>query len=182
MGKARFEVHFSTMPGQNSEDIVTQDNEKISATGLDRVRFMLSPNPGEPVKPLARIASGGELSRIVLALKAVLSADHSLETLIFDEVDAGIGGATSEKVGLKLKALGDRHQVICITHLAQIAKYGDSQFRILKEVIQERTCTRIIPLHTREERIEEIARMIGGQQLTPATRAHARELLSQASA
>lgn len=187
MGKARFEVAFSSQMDSNplskadldtGKGIYTEDRQKIFPTGMDKISFMLSPNPGELPRPLARIASGGELSRIVLALKAVLSSTQSLETLIFDEVDAGIGGATSEKVGLKLKELGDRHQVICITHLAQIAKYGANQFRILKEIVNGRTCTSIIPLETREERVEEIARMIGGQQITPATLIHAKELLA----
>jgi len=182
MGKARFEVAVSQLSSENPEDIRTEDNEKIFSTGMDKICFMLSPNPGELPKPLAKIASGGELSRIVLALKAVLSTTQSLETLIFDEVDAGIGGATSEKVGLKLKELGDKHQVICITHLAQIAKYGASQFRISKQVVNDRTCTSIIPLETKKERVEEIARMIGGQEITPATLTHAEELLGQALA
>lgn len=180
MGKAWFEVLVQAQPSDTPEDLATETGEKIFSTGMDKVSFLLSPNPGEVPRPLAKIASGGELSRMVLALKAVLSSTQSLETLIFDEVDAGIGGATSEKVGLKLQALGKTHQVICITHLAQIAKYGESQFRILKQVINGRTCTSILPLETREERIEEIARMIGGQEITPATRAHAQELLSQA--
>ncbi len=182
MGKARFEVVVSSQISENPQDLQTQNREKIFSTGMDKISFMLSPNPGESPKPLVKIASGGELSRIVLALKAVLSTTQSLETLIFDEVDAGIGGATSEKVGLKLKELGDKHQVICITHLAQIAKYGASQFRISKQVINDRTCTSIIPLETRKERVEEIARMIGGQEITPATLTHAEELLHQALA
>jgi len=148
---------------------------------LDKVRFLLSPNPGEALKPLVKIASGGELSRIVLALKAVLSKNQSLETLIFDEVDAGIGGATSEKVGLKLKQLSQKHQVICITHLAQIAKYAANQFRISKDVINGRTFTTIIPLKEGKTRVEEIARMIGGKHITDATLTHAKELLGQAS-
>jgi DNA repair protein RecN (Recombination protein N) len=184
MGKARFEVSFSSQVYdsnkglENPKNIYTENKEKIFSTGMDKICFLLSSNPGESPRPLAKIASGGELSRIVLALKAVLSTTQSLETLIFDEVDAGIGGATSEKVGLKLKELGNKHQVICITHLAQIAKYGENQFRISKQVVNGRTCTSIIPLDTREERIEEIARMIGGQQITPATLTHAKELLA----
>ena len=180
MGKARFEVVVSHQTTENPEDIQTRDKEKIFSTGMDKICFMLSPNPGESPKPLVKIASGGELSRIVLALKAVLSISKSLETLIFDEVDAGIGGATSEKVGLKLKELGSKHQVICITHLAQIAKYGANQFRISKQVVNDRTCTSIIPLETQKERVEEIARMIGGQEITVATLTHAEELLHQA--
>nr|WP_321403299.1 DNA repair protein RecN [uncultured Desulfobacter sp.] len=182
MGRARFEVDFSTEPGVDPDELVSTDNEKIFATGMDRVRFLLTPNPGEAPKPLAKIASGGELSRIVLALKAVLCRDHSFETLIFDEVDAGIGGATSDKVGLKLKELGRLQQVICITHLAQIARYGNHQFRITKQVSGGRTATRITPLTSQEDRVKELARMIGGSQITDATLAHAKELLDTARA
>ena len=180
MGKAKFEVAFSIQITNDPEDIATADLEKIWLDGMDRVRFLISPNPGEALKPLVKIASGGELSRIVLALKAVLSKTKSLETLIFDEVDAGIGGATSEKVGLKLKQLSQKHQVICITHLAQIAKYAQNQFRISKNIIDERTFTTIVPLADENARIEEIARMIGGTHITNATLTHARELLGQA--
>lgn len=180
MGRASFEVDFSTDPGVDPDELATEDNEKISATGMDRVRFLLSPNPGEAPKPLAKIASGGELSRIVLALKAVLCRGQSFETLIFDEVDAGIGGATSDKVGLKLKELGRVQQVICITHLAQIARYGNHQFRITKQVSGGRTATRISPLTCQEDRVKELARMIGGSRITDATLAHARELLDTA--
>ncbi len=182
MGRARFEVEFSTDPGVDPGDLVTADNEKISATGMDRVRFLLTPNPGESPKSLAKIASGGELSRIVLALKAVLCRDPSFETLIFDEVDAGIGGATSDKVGLKLKELSQVQQVICITHLAQIARYGNHQFKITKQVSDGRTATRITPLTGHEDRVKELARMIGGSRITDATLAHAKELLDMADA
>jgi len=182
MGRAKFEVSFFCLEAKDEGDIATTNREKIGPDGMDKVVFLLSPNPGEPLKPLAKIASGGELSRIVLALKAVLSRTKSLETLIFDEVDAGIGGATSEKIGLKLKQLSEKHQVICITHLAQIAKYAARQFRIYKEVVDGRTFTVIVPLERQNDRIEEIARMIGGSTITPATLSHARELLEQASA
>lgn len=182
MGRASFEVDFSTDPGVDPDELVTVDNEKISAAGMDRVRFLLTPNPGEAPKPLAKIASGGELSRIVLALKAVLCRGQSFETLIFDEVDAGIGGATSDKVGLKLKELGRVQQVICITHLAQIARYGNHQFRITKQVSDGRTATRITPLTCQEDRVKELARMIGGSRITDATLVHARELLDTAEA
>ncbi|SDU47385.1 DNA repair protein RecN [Desulfobacula phenolica] len=181
MGNAKFEVCFSHQIATNSDDISTPDQKKIGSDGMDNVRFLLSPNPGEALKPLVKIASGGELSRIVLALKAVLSKTRSLETLIFDEVDAGIGGATSEKVGLKLNQLSKKHQLICITHLAQIAKYAENQFRISKNVIDGRTFTTIVPLEQGQARIEEIARMIGGTDITGATLSHAKELLEQAS-
>ncbi len=180
MEKAQFKVAFDTQTTNDIKDIATSDQKKIGPDGVDRVNFLLSPNPGEALKPLVKIASGGELSRIVLALKVVLSKNNSLETLIFDEVDAGIGGATSEKVGLKLKLLSQKHQVICITHLAQIAKYAVNQFRISKEFIKERTFTTIDPLDTPDLRVEEIARMIGGKDITKATLSHARELLEQA--
>jgi DNA repair protein RecN (Recombination protein N) len=181
MGRANFEVDFADQSVTSSEDIATGDGQKIWQDGKDKVSFLLSPNPGESLKPLVKIASGGELSRIVLALKAVLSKNQSLETLIFDEVDAGIGGAVSEKVGLKLKQLSQKHQVICITHLAQIAKYAKHQFRISKNVNNGRTFTTIVPLAQTNLRVEEIARMIGGASITDATLNHARELLEQAS-
>ena len=179
MGKAKFEVAFSSGVTNDLEDIATVDRKKIGPDGMDKIRFLLSPNPGEALKPLVKIVSGGELSRIVLALKVVLSKSKSLETLIFDEVDAGIGGAISEKVGLKLKQLSQKHQVVCITHLAQIAKYAANQFRISKDVIDGRTFTAIVPLAEETARIEEIARMIGGASITDATLTHARELLDQ---
>ncbi len=181
MGKAKFEVAFNFQTTKDSNDIATSDRKKIGPDGVDRVSFLMSPNPGEALKPLVKIASGGELSRIVLALKAVLSKNNSLETLIFDEVDSGIGGATSEKVGLKLKQLSQKHQVICITHLAQIAKYAVNQFRISKDVMNDRTFTTIVPLDTPDQRVEEIARMIGGKDITQATLTHARELLEQST-
>ncbi len=180
MGKAQFDVVFSGRKTTDSSDIKSATGFKIGESGFDRVQFRLSPNPGEDLKPLAKIASGGELSRIVLALKAVVSKTQSVETLIFDEVDAGIGGATSEKVGQKLKQLSRSQQVICITHLAQIAKYGSRQFRIFKEVASGRTCTKIVPLTDNRDRVEEIARMIGGADISDTTLSHARELLEQA--
>ncbi len=181
MGRANFEVDFEDQRVASSEEIATGDGQKIWQDGKDKVSFLLSSNPGEALKPLVKIASGGELSRIVLALKAVLSKNQSLETLIFDEVDAGIGGAVSEKVGLKLKQLSHKHQVICITHLAQIAKYAENQFRISKDVNNGRTFTTIVPLAETKQRVEEIARMIGGASITDTTLNHARELLEQAS-
>jgi len=131
---------------------------------------------GEALKPLSAIVSGGELSRVVLALKVILAATEAVSTVIFDEVDAGIGGGVAEVLGLKLAALAKHHQVVCITHLPQIAKFGDSHFRIAKHVSKGRTRTTIKPIHT-EERIHEIARMLGGVTITPTTLEHAREML-----
>ena len=143
---------------------------------MDRVSFMIAPNVGETVKPLAAIASGGELSRVVLALKAILARNDSVESIVFDEVDAGIGGGVAELVGRKLAGLSRSHQILCITHLPQIAKYADHHFRISKTVAKGRTRTSITPLNA-AERVEELARMLGGEEITSTTRAHAKEML-----
>jgi DNA repair protein RecN (Recombination protein N) len=150
----------------------------ISETGIDRATFMIAPNPGEELKPLASIASGGELSRVVLALKAILADTDAVETIVFDEVDAGIGGGTAEVVGRKLSELARHHQVICITHLPQIAKFGEHHFSIAKHVSDGRTLTTIQPLG-KKDRTQEIARMLGGEKITQTTLDHARELLDK---
>ncbi len=154
------------------------DGHVIQQTGMDQVTFMIAPNPGEELKPLAGIASGGELSRVVLALKAILARGSAVETIVFDEVDAGIGGGTAEVVGRKLSVLAKHHQVICITHLPQIAKFADQHFSIAKQVVDGRTITTIRPLNEKD-RHREIARMLGGERITPTTLAHARELLEK---
>ena len=141
---------------------------------------MISPNVGEALKPLSSIASGGELSRVILALKTIMSGPDAT-TLIFDEVDAGIGGEVAEMVGKKLSDLSARHQIVCITHLAQIAKFARHHYKISKQVDHGRTCTRICLLD-KKERLEETARMIGGATITQATRDHARELLNSGQA
>ncbi len=163
--------------GNQPKELIAVKGMKITDTGMDRVSFLMAPNPGESPRPLARIASGGELSRVVLALKAILSDTDVLGTLVFDEVDSGIGGKTSDKVGIKLKALSEKYQVICITHLAQIAKYGSSHYKIEKQVVNRRTATVITPLTNTEDRVREIARMMGGSTITKATLDHAAELL-----
>ena len=150
----------------------------LTETGIDRAIFMIAPNLGEDLKPLATIASGGELSRVILALKAILAETDSVETVIFDEVDAGIGGGTAEVVGRKLAELAKHHQVICITHLPQIAKFGEHHFSISKHVIDGRTQTEIHPLNE-ADRHREIARMLGGEDITSTTLKHARELLEK---
>jgi hypothetical protein len=139
---------------------------------------MIAPNPGEELKPLAGIASGGELSRVVLALKAILAETGAVETIVFDEVDAGIGGVTAEVVGRKLYELARHHQIICITHLPQIAKFGERHFSITKQVNAGRTRTAIQPL-SKKDRYREIARMLGGEKITRTTLDHARELLEK---
>jgi DNA repair protein RecN (Recombination protein N) len=147
-----------------------------SERGGDRAEFLISPNPGEDPKPLARIASGGELSRIMLALNAVLQSDDRPRTLIFDEVDAGIGGGVARSLGEKLVRVAGRHQVFCVTHLPQIAAFADQHFHVGKTGRRGRTIVEIRPLDP-EGRVEELARMLAGDRITETTRRQARELL-----
>ena len=172
MARTRFEVRFNDAPLAESA---------WGERGIDSAEFFVSPNPGEDLRPLARIVSGGELSRVMLALKTLAAADAAGKTLIFDEVDAGIGGRVADVVGSRLQALGSRFQVLCITHLAQIAARGTSQFRIEKHVKGNRTATSVERLDE-EGRVEEIARMIGGAAVTEPVRASARELVNSARA
>ena len=151
----------------------------VRADGVDRAEFHFSPNPGEPPRALSRVASGGELSRLMLALESVLRRADLIPTLIFDEVDAGIGGAVAEVVGRKLKGVSESHQVIVVTHLPQVASLGDRHFRIEKRVAGGRTTTDVKTLEG-EDRVEEIARMGTGVSITDAAREHAREMLESA--
>ncbi|MDP2645936.1 MAG: DNA repair protein RecN [Desulfobacterales bacterium] len=155
---------------------LVSEGRAIQETGYDGANFLIAPNVGEALKPLADIASGGELSRVILALKAIQVKTDAVGTVIFDEVDAGIGGGVAEIVGKKLHSLARHHQVICITHLPQIAKFGDHHLKISKQVSGGRTQT-VLRLLTPEERVREIARMLGGETITPATLAHASEML-----
>lgn len=147
--------------------------------GWDRVEFLLSPNPGEPARPLARIASGGELSRVTLAVHTVLAESERPATLVFDEADAGVGGRVADAVGVRLAGLAATHQVICLTHLPQIAARGDRHLRISKVSGRGRTVVRLSEI-TGDDRVEEIARMSGGAEISEKTRAHARDLLRRA--
>ncbi len=153
---------------------------EVKADGLDRVEFMLSPNVGEDLKPLFKVASGGELSRILLALKSILAMTTSVETIIFDEVDAGIGGATAAVVGEKLQSLAGYHQLLCISHLHQIASKGATHFLVEKKIIDDRSQTVITELNP-EARVKELARMLGGKTISSKAMAHARELLGESS-
>lgn len=146
-----------------------------TAGGLDDVEFCISLNPGQPVRPLVNVASGGELSRIMLAIKAVMADKDDIETLIFDEIDVGISGRTAQKVSEKMALIGRKHQVICITHLAQIAAMADSHFLIEKKVEAEDTTTGIRKLGE-EESVEELARILGGVKVTDAVLENAREM------
>jgi DNA repair protein RecN (Recombination protein N) len=163
MGQARFEIRCSTL-------------EDFSANGLEKVEFFLAPNPGEEARPMARIASGGELSRIMLALKRA-APGHETQTLIFDEVDAGIGGVTATRVGEKLRSLASEQQVLCVTHLPQVAAFADRQYLIAKSEVDGRTRTEV-DLLDEQGRVREMARMLGGARTTERSLEHARELIS----
>ena len=175
MDKTRFKVQFQP-------DVAGDDDSAVwTEQGLETAEFLISPNPGEELRSLARIASGGELSRILLALKSVAHDDfipRERKTLVFDEVDAGIGGRVAEVVGRKLRAIAERHQVLCVTHLPQIASMADSHFVVRKRVERGRTITDVRPLSD-AERVEEVARMLGGETVTETARRHAREMVKQ---
>jgi DNA repair protein RecN (Recombination protein N) len=158
---------------------VAQDPPVFSAHGNDEIEFLVSANPGQPPRPLAKVASGGELSRISLALQvAAVEAAH-LPCLVFDEVDAGVGGAVAEMVGRQLHALAAKGQVLCVTHLPQVASQSDHQLRVSTHVTDGTTRTRLEVLDE-AARIEELARMLGGTTITDRTREHAREMLASA--
>ncbi len=153
----------------------------LDASGADDVTFLLAPNPGEPARPLARIASGGELSRVSLAIEQVLATADTTATLVFDEVDAGIGGRSADPVGRSLWRLARHHQVLCVTHLPQIAAHADAHLHIAKSVRDGRTVTHITEL-TGEDRVAEIAAMLGGAREPGPAHDAARELLERAQA
>ncbi|MFP4076597.1 MAG: DNA repair protein RecN [Halochromatium sp.] len=165
MGGGRFQVAVD--PGAA---------ETIGSQGLDRVAFLVSANPGQPLQPLAKVASGGELSRISLAIQVATAEVGGVPTLVFDEVDVGIGGGVAEIVGRLLRRLGENRQVLCVTHLAQVAAQAHQHLRVQKSARQDETFTQIDPLAA-EQRIDEVARMLGGTEITATTRAHAAEML-----
>jgi DNA repair protein RecN (Recombination protein N) len=148
------------------------------ATGKEQPELQITANPGEEARPLDKVASGGELSRVMLALRTVLAVDRPHKTLVFDEVDAGVGGKAAETIGRKLRELSTRYQILCVTHLAQIAAFADHQYRIEKLVIDGRSVTRVEPL-SGEARVEELARMLSGSRITDAARQHVKELLGK---
>jgi DNA repair protein RecN (Recombination protein N) len=174
MPHASFQVNFKKGAAEKTA-------ETFGLKGCDEIEFYLVANIGEESKPLNKIASGGELSRIILALKNVLSRTGSVASIIFDEVDNGIGGAVAEIVGRKLKEVSANHQVICITHLPQIACFGDKHMYVSKKVVKGRTITFVEELDD-EQKIEEISRMLGGVNVTKATREHAREMINGSKA
>jgi len=180
--KKKLEVELKSLAMEGARvdvEVSPGGEDDLEEWGVDRVRFLLSANPGEEVKPLARVASGGELSRVLLALKAVLADVDRVPTYVFDEVDSGVGGAVAEVIGAKLSAVSAGHQVVCITHLPQIAAWAARHYSVHKHVTRGRTVCEISRLEEKE-RIEELARMAGGTRVTDKARGHAQALLSAA--
>ena len=176
MPDTTFEIHFVTRDEKEDQPPFFIAGKQLTGHGMDHVEFYFSPNPGEPVKPLAKIASGGELSRLMLALKSLILTPGEVPTLLFDEVDAGIGGGIAEIVGKKLKQVAASHQVICVTHLPQIAALADSHHVVQKEVVKGRTFVQVRRLGE-TDRVDEVARMLGGVKITDKTRRHAEEMV-----
>ncbi|MDE0315957.1 MAG: DNA repair protein RecN [Candidatus Poribacteria bacterium] len=176
MEKAEFRTLVEPIQDENGFLLIDGNRYTCREHGMDKVEFLIAPNVGSELRPLARIASGGEISRVMLALKTVLVQVDNIPTVLFDEIDSGIGGKIADVVGMKLKELSQSAQVICITHLPQIARFADRHFLVEKEVVGERTLINAKPL-TEVERVTEIARMHGGKE-TEVGLAHARELLS----
>jgi DNA repair protein RecN (Recombination protein N) len=172
--KARFEVRIDS---PSLAELTSEINSGCTAKGYDRVEFYFSANPGESTRPLAKIASGGEASRVMLVLKTVARLREADKTAVFDEVDVGIGGRVAEAVGRKLKSLAASQQVLCVTHQPQIASLADKHFVVEKSTSGKRTSIRVRELN-KPEQIEEIARMLAGEKVSETAREHAREMLA----
>jgi DNA repair protein RecN (Recombination protein N) len=168
MGEGVFEIQLETL-----------DEANAGASGIDKIEYQVSANPGQPLRPLAKVASGGELSRISLGIQVATAECGKIPTLIFDEVDVGIGGGVAQIVGRLLRSLGGQRQVLCVTHLPQVAAQAHHQLQVKKTIRKKQTHTGIVPLDD-DERIDEIARMLGGVEITEKTLAHAREMLTAA--
>ena len=174
MESAKFQVQIT---GPAPADLADETASLVfNARGIDRVEFYFSANVGEGVKPLAKVASGGEASRLMLVLKTVANASEFPRTIVFDEIDTGIGGRVSEAVGVKLKKLAQTNQVLCVTHQPQIARFADSHLLVHKDVIGGQTKIGVDQLD-RQAQVEELARMLTGAEITASARRHARELL-----
>jgi DNA repair protein RecN (Recombination protein N) len=176
MVETTFDVRFLVQDGKVDAPPFFIAGKKLTERGMDQAEFYFSPNPGEPPKPLAKIASGGELSRLMLALKSLVLTPGVVSTLLFDEVDTGVGGRVAEIVGKKLQQVAAHHQVISVTHLPQIAALADAHFVVSKEVEKGRTFTNVERL-SEKERVAEVARMLGGVKITEQTRRHAEEMV-----
>jgi DNA repair protein RecN (Recombination protein N) len=178
MEKTDFYVEIKSCSKSDNDDPKSYVHG-LGMSGKDEVEFFISPNRGEEKKPLSKIASGGELSRIVLAIKKIMAEKYLIPTLLFDEVDTGIGGSVADSVGTKLNEISMSHQVLCITHLPQIACFGDHHFNVTKTLADNRTITKV-ELLGEQSRIDEISRMLGGKNITDKTIAHAAEMLKTA--
>ncbi|HEY3413237.1 MAG TPA: DNA repair protein RecN [Armatimonadota bacterium] len=174
------EQELTELAMEKTQVAVSVEPAELSANGADRVEFLISPNPGEPLKPLARIASGGELSRLMLALKSVVAKADPVPVLIFDEIDTGVSGRQAAVIARKMRALARESQVLCVTHLPQIAAAADHHYLIRKGEENGRTVTQVEVLEP-EFRIEEIARMLAGDAPTPSARANARDLIAEST-
>lgn len=179
MEKTKFHINISDRPTSNSNSVIDGKNIHFQEEGIDKVEFLLSTNPGEPLKPLIKIASGGEISRIMLALKSNFSNGQGISSLIFDEVDTGVSGRVAQAIAEKIYHVSTKSQVLCITHLPQVAAMANTHLFISKQQSEKKTATNVTTL-TKKERVEEIARMLSGVEITDLTREHAKELLSQA--
>jgi DNA repair protein RecN (Recombination protein N) len=178
MAGAQFSVDIQLKPDEDGLLLESGEKVKFDERGIDQVEFLIAPNPGEGLKPLVKIASGGETSRLMLALKNVLAKADTIPTLIFDEIDQGIGGRVGAMVGEKLWQLGSRHQVLCVTHLPQLAAFGNHHFHVFKQIQDGRTMTNVEDLNS-ERRLEELAIMFGGDN--DANRSAAGEALNSAA-
>ncbi|HLA98326.1 MAG TPA: DNA repair protein RecN [Anaerolineales bacterium] len=177
MSRTQFNVDFHMRPDPDGVPVQNGQRVAFDATGFERIEFLIAPNPGEGFKPLVKIASGGETSRLMMALKNVLANADQVPTLIFDEIDQGIGGRVGSVVGLKLRSLAQRHQVMCVTHLPQLAAFGNLHFRVEKQLKDGRTLTRVSRLQG-EDRVRELAQMLGS--VSDGTLQSAREILQTA--
>ena len=183
MPHVRFFAQQQMVPSDDGVFVVNEDGQTVSVacdrTGIDKVEFVIAPNPGEEPKPLAKTASGGEGSRLFLALKSVLAQADTVETMVFDEVDTGVGGRAGSVVGEKLWQISRHHQVLCISHLAQVATFGDTHYAITKQVSNTRTSTQVVQL-SNQERVDEVAAMLDGQPISEQSRSVARDMLNRA--
>lgn len=173
------ELRFLNMPNVVLQTSFTPC--KLNPVGSDNIEFLISTNPGEALKPLSKIASGGELSRIMLAIQNVLSVKGNVQTMIFDEIDTGVSGSEAERIAKKLHSVSEKHQVLCVTHSAQVASYADAHYKIFKEVVDGMTYTRVDKLD-HKGRVLELARIIGGEQITDLQKKSAEEMLAAAKA
>ncbi|GED66546.1 DNA repair protein RecN [Brevibacillus reuszeri] len=175
MERARFAIDVRQTPDEDGVEI-DGIKRQVDANGMDQIEFLISPNPGEPLRPLAKIASGGELSRVMLAIKTILAGTDQVETLIFDEVDTGVSGRAAQAIAEKLARVAGLRQILCITHLPQVASMADAHFLIKKEMSEYETKT-IVTRLSDDERVTELARMLSGAEVTAKTEEHAREMI-----